>query len=103
MTNQCGDIHEHGACLAAARARPGPPPDPHRLAVVLATQFEHDAACVSAASDRVERLTRRRWASGVSGTRDFPNIPAISSGLMPRILIAARLAWINRESRPSCT
>ena len=27
---------------------------------------------------------RRRWASGVSGTKDFPNVPGISSGLRPR-------------------
>src|SRR5271157_1907189 len=27
---------------------------------------------------------RRRWASGVSGTKDLLNVPATSSGLMPR-------------------
>src|SRR5260370_1409417 len=31
-----GNVDEHRACVVAARGRPGPPLDPHRLAVVLA-------------------------------------------------------------------
>ena len=45
----------------------------------------------------------RRWASGVSGTSDIPTMPGTSSGLIPRIRRAARLALMNRDSRSSLT
>jgi pimeloyl-ACP methyl ester carboxylesterase len=45
----------------------------------------------------------RRWASGVSGTRDFPTNPGTSSGLIPRIRRAAWLALMNRDSMSSLT
>ena len=56
--NAVRDINEHRARVITANSRPGPPLDPHRLAVVLATQFKNDASGVGAVSDRVERLAQ---------------------------------------------
>ena len=50
------DVHEHRACIRAARVGLRPPLNPQRLAVVLAAQFKHDAAGVGPATDGLERL-----------------------------------------------
>src|SRR5215469_17416265 len=57
-----------------------------------------DPLAVTSSTSREQRCAR-----GLSATRDFPNIPAISFGLTPRILVAARFARTIRESTLSYT
>jgi hypothetical protein len=61
------DIEEHSTCVTAAGCRPGPPLDPYRFAVVLAAQFQHNAAGVGATSDGLEGLAQAALGIGRIG------------------------------------
>ena len=76
-----GDVHDHGARVFPVRLRPGIPLHPDRAAVVLAPEFNHDAACVRALANRQEGLANASLVLGRVRHQRHPNRPGYFLGL----------------------
>ena len=77
-----GNIDEHGTCAlprAASLDRTGPTQASRCPCGAVRARRQQRTSVPRPIEPSASR--KRRWASGVSGTRDFPNIPAISSRL----------------------
>src|SRR6266436_2663915 len=96
--NLLGDVHKHAAGVLARRIRPAPPPDPQRPAVVLAPEFEDHSLFVGSGCQQRKRIAQSALSLLVSGKKEVPRSPGISSGLTPRVFIAV---WLARKMRVS--
>ena len=94
-------VHQDGSREGTRPCWFRPPLHPDSLTVVLAAKFEDDAARFIAATYGRKGVAQASEVLGVSATNVLPNVPRTSAASTPKSVIAARLARMKRESRPS--